>query len=104
MTLDLNLGLYLSVNRRPRLAKLLGVQPPSPSFRQREAYVKDMQGKKKRLESLPLPALSTTPAVHHGKRLQNRADLGSRQGNRGAVLGRGSEVGGLPASAWAPVL
>ena len=95
MTLDLNLGLYLSVNRRPRLAKLLGVQPPSPSFRQREADVKVMQGKKK------TPGIPPTAGSEHDscsaswEEAAEQGGPGEPAGEPGSRAGEGKRGGGF---------
>lgn len=94
MTLDLNLGLYLSVNHRPRHAKLLGVQPPSPSFRQREADVKVMQGKK-------TPGIPPTASSEHDscsaswEEAAEQGGLGEPAGEPGSRAGEGKRGGGL---------
>ena len=94
MTLDLNLGLYLSVNHRPRLAKLLGVQPPSPSFRQREADGKVMQGKK-------TPEIPPTAGSEHDscsaswEEAAEQGRPGEPAGELGSSAGEGKRGGGL---------
>lgn len=91
MTLDLNLGLYLSVNHRPRHAKLLGVQPPSPS-QARGQSVKVMQGKK-HLGSSTASSQARLLQCIMGKRAAEQGGLGSQQGNRGGRAGEGGRWG-----------